>query len=275
MTVLGPGLVYRGVEEFHNEGMRKWILGVGLCGLWGLSGPAEARVFKMGEEHFATYLRGQYQVAGQKDEAFAASGGSGAVYDSSYTSNMAYEFGLVYASTRLNWRFGFEVLKPADLKDIKGKSSGGTTWYTLGNTISGYAPKIGLELSVKNWSASRFFLNADYGYATVNVQNSYTFTSAGTTQFTGMADFREEMEGTGSLVETSMGFETILSDTTTIILDAGYRVLQINELKHKQAVKTFQGTVAKGDAAKNTDGSPRTLNLSGAFASVWLRFWIQ
>lgn len=241
----------------------------------GFGGLAEARVFQMGSEHFATYLRGQYQTAGQKDESFAPSGGTGATYDSSYTANMSYEFGFIYATPAVNFRFGFEVIKPTDLKDIKGSSSGGTTWYTLSDNISGYAPKIGLEISLKKWGNSRIYVNGDYGYATVNVQNSYTFTTAGTTQFPGMSDFREEVEGTGSLIESSLGYEFLLSDTTTLVLDAGYRALQIDSFTHKQAVKTFQGTVAKGDTAKNTDGSNRTLNLSGAFASLWLRFWIQ
>jgi hypothetical protein len=133
--------------------------------------------------------------------------------------NLAYEFGFVYASKYLNWRFGFEFLKPATLKNMSGTSSGGTEWFTLSNDISGYVPKIGLEANIKTWNASRLYLNADYGLATVTVQNSYSFTSDGLTQFPGMADFREEIQGTGSMIEASVGIETLMSDTTTICLD--------------------------------------------------------
>ena len=250
---------------------------LGLFCLLGLLGnPAKARVFDMGQEHFAAYLRGQYGLAQQKDNPFAPSSGAGTSFSDEYKTNMAYEFGFVYAGQFANLRIGFEFLKPADLRGVKGTSSGGAEYYSVTNNISGFAPKVGLEFNLKQWPQSRIFANVDYGIASMTVQNSYTFTTAGATQYpTPGADFREEIKGDGNLIEGAIGFETLLSDSTTIVFDAGYRMLEINSFKHNVDANTFQGTVSKGDTAKNTNGSDRTLSMSGGFASVMIRIWIK
>jgi hypothetical protein len=242
-----------------------------------LSGPAaSARVFNFGSERVAAYLRGQYATASQGDDPFADAGGNGVTYDSEYKTNLAYEFGMIYTSGIFNWKFGFEILKPANLKDVKGQSPAGVDWYTVTNDISGYVPKLGLEINLKQWPTSRIYIGGDYGYATVTVQNSYTFTAAGAAQFPSIpADFREEIKGTGSLIESVVGFETLLSDTTTLAIDAGYRTLQIGSFSHNVDSTGFQGAVVKGDTAKNTDGTDRSLNLGGPFASVAIRIWVK
>lgn len=238
---------------------------------------AFSRVFDINKESFAAYLRGQYALAQQGDIPFAPSSGSGTTFSDSYSYNLAYEFGFVYATRFVNWRFGFEVIKPTDLRGIKGtNSTGSTDYYTVTNTISAYIPKIGLEFNLKNWSASRIYASVDYGMATANVQNSYTFTAAGSTQYpTPGADFREEVVGTGTSIESSLGFETLLSDTTTVVLEGGYRTLEINGFKHNVDATTFRGAVSKGDQALNADGSERSLSLSGGYAALVLRIWIK
>ncbi|MBX2994495.1 MAG: hypothetical protein KF681_06730 [Bdellovibrionaceae bacterium] len=254
---------------------RNLALGAFFILAFGLS--AEARVFQIGEESFAAYLRGQYGLAGQKDEPFAPASGAGSKFSDEYKTNMSYEFGFVYATPKVSLRIGFEFLKPADLKDMKGTDSGGgTEYYSVSNNISGFIPKVGVELNFKQWAQSRLFASANYGMATVTVQNSYTFTPAGVTAYpTPGADFREEIKGDGSLVEGSLGFETLLSDSTTIVLDAGYRTLEVGSFKHNVDSKGFQGNVSKGDTAKNTNGSDRTLNLNGGFVGLMIRVWIK
>jgi len=240
-----------------------------------LSPLAEARVFDLNQESFAAYLRGQYQMGEEGNSSFAPSSGAGTSFDSTYHNNPSYEFGFIYSTHFINWRFGFEVIKPTDMNGIQGSSSSGTPWYSLNDSISGYVPKLGLEFNVKHWPASRIFLNVDGGYATVTVQNSYTFTAAGSSQFGGISNFTDAVQGTGIMVESSVGFETVLSDTATIVLDAGYRNLDINSFTYSSATQNFQGTQTNGGAAMNTDGSPRSLSLSGPFASVAIRVWIH
>ena len=248
-----------------------------LSGLLFVPVSGQARVFDIGNEHFAAYLKGQYGQAHQKDETFARSSGASTSFTDEYKVNYAYEFGFVYATPMVNLRFGFEILRPTDLKDVKGTSSGGTEYFGMTSSVSGYAPKIGLEANLKQWSQSRLFAAIDYGLATMTVQNSYTFTAAGQAQYpsAGATNFREELKGDGPLIETTLGFETLLSDATTIAFDVGYRALSVDSFKHTQAVTNFQGAVSEGTTALNDDGSTRTLNMNGAFASVMLRFWIK
>lgn len=240
-----------------------------------ISAAAQARVFSIGQESLAAYLRGVGGSARQGETPFAPSSGADTEFDGSYTLNTSYEFGMVYATKYLNWRFGFEILKPANLKSVKGSSAAGTEWYTVTNDISGYIPKAGLEANLKQWKESRLFASAHYGWATITVQNSYAFTTDGTAQFPGMADFREEIKGTAALIEYSMGFETLLSDTTTLALEAGMRTLSADSFAHTQAVRTFQGDVTADAPAMNTDGTARSLDLGGTFAALSLRFWIK
>lgn len=254
-----------------------WKFVLGACWIWFFGLQAEARVFEIGQESFAAYLRGQYGLAQQKDEAFAPSSGANSKFSDEYKTNMSYEFGFVYATPKVSLRLGFEFLKPTDLKDMKGTDTGGgTEYFTVSNNISGFIPKIGVELNFKEWAQSRLFASGNYGMATVTVQNSYTMTAAGNTAYpTPGADFREEIKGEGSSLEGSVGFETLLSDTTTVVIDAGYRTLQVNSFKHNVDAKNFQGNVSKGDTAKNTDGSDRSLNLSGSFVGLMIRIWIK
>lgn len=236
---------------------------------------AEARVFDINTENFASYFKGQYGTSSLAQLPFAPSGGAGVTYDGTYASQMGYEFGFVYASRYMNMRFGFEVIKPPNLAELKGTDGAGTDWFTLNNNVTVYAPKIGVELNVKQWKASRFFISIDAGSASGTIENSYKFTTAGSNQFGGIADFREEIKGSATLLEYALGFEMFLVDTTTIVFDAGYRQLNFASFSHNVAATTFQGAVAKGDPALNRDGTKRGYNMGGAFASIMFRFWIK
>lgn len=236
---------------------------------------AEARVFDINTENFASYFKGQYGTSSLAQLPFAPSGGNGTTYDSSYSSQMGYEFGFVYASRYMSMRFGFEVIKPPNLATIKGSDAAGSEWFTLNNNITVYAPKLGVEMNVKQWKESRLFLSIDYGSASGTIENSYKFTTAGSNQFGGIADFREEIKGSAALMEYALGYELYLFDSTTVVFDAGYRQLTFATLSHNVATTTFQGAVAKGDPALNTDGSKRSYDLGGPFASIMFRFWIQ
>lgn len=236
---------------------------------------AEARVFDINTENFASYFKGQYGTSSLAQKPFAPAGGTGATYDGTYSTQMGYEFGFVYASRYMNMRFGFEVIKPPNMETIKGTDAGGADLFTLNNNISVYAPKIGVELNVKQWKESRFFISIDYGQASGTIENSYKFTTAGSNQYGGIADFREEIKGSAALMEYALGFEMFMFDTTTVVFDAGYRQLTFASFTHNVASTGFQGSVAKGAPATNTDGTTRSYDFGGPFASIMFRFWIQ
>lgn len=253
----------------------KWQAGLLiLANLLGVAA-AQARVFDINSENFASYLRFQQGNSSLAKTPFAPASGASAEFDQSISTQMGYEFGFVYSAKYLNVRFAIEVLKPPNYQTIKGAAADGTEWLTLNNNITVAVPKIGIEANVKQWKTSRFFLAVDYGSASATIENSYKMTAAGSAQFGGLADFREEVKGNGSMLSYSMGYEFFAFDTTTLMLDVGYRQLQIKSFSHSIESTGFQGAVAKGAPALNTDGTERTANFDGAYASLSLRFWIQ
>lgn len=249
---------------------RIWLF---LAALWTVS-VAEARVLNLQTEKFAPYIRGQYQQSTIAQTPYSLSSGTGNAFDKSYSTVSNYEFGFVYSIKDISLRFGFEVIYPSMLKEISGTDASGTQLFTLDSDIAGYVPKIGLDINVKQWPQSRIFLNANYGMATVTLQNSYGFTAAGQTAYPSLIDFREETKGSAALMEYSVGWEFLAFDTTTMVIDAGYRLLRLDSFSHNVPVTSFQGGVVKGDKALADDGTDRRLDLSGYFASVQFRFWV-
>jgi hypothetical protein len=83
------------------------------------------------------------------------------------------------------------------------------------------------------------------------------------------------MRGGAMAYEGSVGYEHLMTDTTTLVFEGGYRGLYFDEIKQNRDVTTFQGPVSKGDTARTMNGAPRTLDLSSWFAGMSLRFWIK
>ena len=240
-----------------------------------LSASAQAVVFDMGKEKFGSYLRSTFlpSWSGAADP-FQQSSGTNMSFNNQFTNLSSYEFGFLFNSGVVTWRVGFEMIQPAALSGVSGSNaSNGTLYYTLNSQISSYMPKLGMEFNLKTWHESRLWLYGEYGYATLTVQNSYNFTAAGTTQF-GIPNFSETVTGIQSNYAASLGFETLLTDTSTVSFEAGYRMLNFGSMNESTAVTNFQGAQAKGAQALTNSGSPRNINLSGAFAAINLRIWV-
>ena len=196
--------------------------------------------------------------------------------DASQSYNSSGEFGFIYASPSANIRFGLEIMKPSDFKDVTVSSASGEALYNLTSQTSLLIPKVALELQIKHWSFNRLFLEAGFGYADLTERNSYTFTSGGTTAYSGLTDFTEELRGSALMYEGALGLEGLFSDMTTYTVQVGYRSLQFSEFKHNKDVTPLTGAaVAKGDVANTINGVPRSLDLSNYFVGLSLRFWIR
>ena len=236
---------------------------------------AEARIFDINNESFAAYFRGNYGPIPPLD-AFQNSSGANVVFDSKFPYNLGAELGLVYATPRVNFRFGLGVLKPPSANG-NGSTASGTALYSLSSEISVVTPKIGVEVDIKKWNQSRFFIEGDAGYANLLLRNSYVFTPAGSAAYN-VPDYWEDIRGTTISYEGSVGFETLMTDTTTFVIDAGYRMMNFTALTQNRDISggvIGHPAVAKGAPAVNNDGSNRTLNLSNWFAGVQFRFWIN
>ncbi len=239
--------------------------------------PAHAVVFDMGKEKFGSYLRSSYLPSWQgATDPFAQSSGANLTFNDQFTNLWSYEFGFLINAGKVTWRVGLEVLQPPTLSNVSGKdAASGTVYYTMNSQITVYTPKIGFEFNLKTWKENRLWLCAEGGYSTLTVQNNYNFTAAGNTQFPGVANFREVVGGTQISYAVAMGFETLMSDSTTISLELGYRMMDFASMTETNSVTNFQGNQAGGAKALRNDGvTNRDINLSGSFVALNLRIWV-
>ena len=238
------------------------------------SATSEARVFNIEKESFAAYLKGTYGPSSILNTLNSDSKGNNAVLDSRLAYNLSGELGFVYATPSIAMRFGLEVIRPPDLKDAKGTDAAGNNLYSLTSELSVIAPKFSVDINLKRWEKAKLFLELGAGYASLAARNSYILTTAGKTQFA-IPDFYEDLRAGAPLYEAGIGYESLLTDATTFLVEGGYRVLNFTSVKHNSDITTFQGPVTKGAAATNMDGSNRTLNLNNYFIGLSLRFWLK
>jgi hypothetical protein len=233
-----------------------------------------ARVFNFGQENFAGYIRGTYGGSGKSNTMLSESSGNDLTLDSSYANVSGGEFGFVYASQVVNTRIGFELIRPPDLKDRSATNAAEAQLYTVTSETTIFIPKIVFEVEMKRWSKYRMMLNLGAGTASLTGRNSYVLTDAGGTELAPIVEHYEDLRGNALMYEGSVVFEGLLSDTTTYMLEAGYRSLNFTTITHNRDVATFSGTVVKGDSAVNMDGSKRTLNLTQIYYALGFRFWV-
>jgi hypothetical protein len=257
--------------EFRKSIITKYILS---CFLLFFTHSAFARVFDFKNERFASLFRTSTGPSTLLQKPFADGSGSGLTFDGTIKLNNTYGFGFVYATPVMNLILGLDAFKSEIKNNISATDASGVKMYRLASDLSGYIPKIGLEFNLKTWSDSKFYIVVSGGSAVMTLQNTYQFTTEGLAAYSGMADYKEEAKGTASLYENEIGYEKLLSDSTTMVFAAGYRQFNIQNFKHNLAVTTFNGAVVKGDELKNTDGTNRTLDLSGYFAAIAFRFYI-
>lgn len=237
-----------------------------------LSTSAQARVFNINKETSAAYflVTGGSSMIGTS--AVDGEGNSGISFSGGVNYNYSGEFGFLYSRPNASMRFGLEILKPAVLES-NAKDSGGSAVYSAKSDIFGYAPKITLEVNLHGTNTYRSFVAATAGYANVTMKNDYTM-AAGQTVYPGLADHSAESKGSGTLLSASLGYEGILTDTTTIMVEFGYRQLKIDNLKYSKDVTTFSGSKTSGDSVLTSSGKQRELDFSGGFISIGFRFYL-
>lgn len=230
---------------------------------------AQARVFDMTKEQFASYLVFSGGPSAIADAAFAK---ESAATDSngSVALNTSFEFGFLYVTKTVSWRFGFEVMKPSALPDVTATNAGGTALYHVKSDVIGYYPKLGLELNLKTTGSSRIFLTGAAGTTSLNVTNEYSeLTIAPHT------DFTMKYKGNATTWSAGLGYEFAAFDTTTLVFEAGYRKMNVDKLVYSEAVPaSFDVAHAAGDSVTRTDGDPRGIDLTGYYASLGFRFFL-
>jgi hypothetical protein len=227
-----------------------------------VTGVAQARVFDINSEKFASYFLLSYGPSAIKQSAFVDEANTAYTYDKTIAANYTGEFGFLYSTPYISFRFGFEVFKPLALKDITA-DNGGTTAYTFNSEVTGYAPKLGVEVNLHRSATYRSFLQVFAGTASVSYKNDY-------------GSFLEEAKGSSTLYGGSLGVESLLTDTTTYIFEMGYRVMQVSNFKYAKDVASGPDGAAHaaGDPVLDVNGDQRTMNFGGGYISIGFRFYM-
>lgn len=233
--------------------------------------PAQARVFNINKESFAAYFLFTGGATSLGSSPVKNEAANGVVYAGDINYNYSGEFGFVYSRSLLNYRFGIEIIKPTMLEATA--SAGGSEVYKARSEILGFAPKLALEFNLHGNNTSRSYLSVAGGLANVTMKNHYTF-SAGQTQFPTLTDHGIDTKGSATLWAAALGYENLLTDTTTMAVEMGYRQLKVDRLQYTKDVGTFGGAKSSGDDVTNFDGSKRALDFSGGFISIAFRFYL-
>lgn len=231
---------------------------------------AQARVFNLAKESFASYLSFGYgPVNTARDAAFAGASSAPSSYTGQLTNMTGGEFGFISAGPIFSWKFGFEVIKPPVVVSTARSSS--ASLYEVKSDITGFMPKIGLEINFATTGAVRYYLSSYAGPASFTVTNDYSSVNiAPNTSFT------EKMKGNAQAWGAALGFEFAAFDTTSVNLEAGYRRMMVNELVYGAAISAdFSGSArAVGDPVNLANGERRKIDFSGFYATLGARFWL-
>lgn len=230
----------------------------------------------MKELSLAPYVRGTFGPSQVGREPYVHSQGNGVVIEGGTSKIYGGEIGFVFrVADPLNLRVGAEALRPNPVTSQQGtRTSDGAAMYFLTSQIFVFNPNVALEFVVANFSDSRILFSAGVGYATVNLQNNYKFTSTGSTALS-ITDFTED--GLQNLISyfSTLALETHFIDRSMVVFEVGYRLMQVHNLVHGKNQKTLAET--NGDGGQpllNMDKSQRMFDLSGAFAGLSIRLYL-
>ena len=246
--------------------MKLWIcLFLFLAGL-----SAEAKVFKLSDQNFGTYIFGTLGNSAVADSAYVRDNVS---FENKVGYNGGGEVGVSFLLSRAWMRLGVELIRPQSIQGAQAVNSAGTTLYRVNSGILAWDPVANFELPIKVFEIARFYFVGGIGYMKVTVKNDYELTDAGRSTF-GVTNYSEEATGYSFMGQGGLGMEISLADTATFTLGGGYRYLRAYGLQHERANSTVDGTISAGDTLRSNAGD-RVIDLSGAYAMAGFRIYFN
>jgi hypothetical protein len=234
----------------------------------------QARVFNIKEETIATSVKGAWAPSSVLQSHFEDTSGTNITIDDSVNFNLGGEIGLVFTGSRAAFRLGLESIHPNPIEAKSGTNLSGLEMYSFNSDISVMLPKADIDFVLRSGDTWRIFFSLGGGVGTLSYKNAYAFTTDGQTVFSGLADFAEEGTSTATMFEGGFNFEHLFTDTTTIIIELGYRQLKFDQLKFKSDVTSFTGAHLKNDIVLNADGTNKEVDFTGVMAGVCFRFYL-
>ncbi|MDX9732192.1 MAG: hypothetical protein RBT63_10510 [Bdellovibrionales bacterium] len=239
---------------------------------------AEARRFDFGSELFHTYFGASYGPSNMSDHAFGQAAGAGArsdqVVQASYSGEIGIAFSLPSMAQKLLFRIGGEYLVGSSLSGIQvSEAATGTKLFELDSRVHAAIPSVGFEAPFIRTPTSRVSLGGGLGYAFVSLDQDYRMTPAGAAAY-GIGDYEERASVRAPTWRLYLNAETWFVDTTTIAFELGYRSLRVGEIQSTKGTAAISGGQQEGSPLKNSDGSNRSFDMGGAYASISFRFYL-
>ena len=228
---------------------------------------SEAKIYTLKDESFASYLSFSTGTSGIKKEPFDGEYNATTSYSGGVTANNSLDFGFIYATHYLSWRFGFELMQPVTTSS-DATDAAGAALYNVGTSISGYFPKVGLEINMYTGDGLRLYGFGFAGQASIDVKNTYTADSLTP------GNFSNEYKGNCNATGGGLGMEFSGFDLSTIVVELGYRDMDFANLTYAANVTDFLGFHYGGDVVKTSAGASRDINMTGTYAALGFRFWL-
>lgn len=237
------------------------------------SGATQARVFNLHSQTSGTYIKGNYGSSNLQQDTYTQRSGANTLIGGEMDFTWGGEIGFMNIQGPVGFRFGLAVVNPQKIT-TKGNNSSGTELMTLSSEVFGIFPIAHVEYYFFQGKISRAIFSFGGGYGKVLMKNDYTLTADGTSEY-GINSFKETAETYTYLLETSIGYELQIANSLCIVFDAGYRYSKADSLEYKSDVINFEGNQSSGGTVKYADGQDVSLDLSGFYSGLTLRFYFN
>lgn len=235
-----------------------------------------ARVFDFQKQVVATYIRGSYGLNKLQKQAYKPGFPASVDFPDHGGVNQAYsaDFGFsLTTKNAFNIKLGVELLYPQLSKEVSGVNASGTQLLSVTSEVYSVIPQLNLEVFLEKTPKWRWFAGGGVGYAVATIKNTVSMTASGTSSL-GVSDYIEEGTGWGLMSQLFTGIEFPFFDNVALSLEAGYRILTVSQYSSNRDSTTALGGVAKGNTLRNVDGTDRSTDLGGPWASATLRLYI-
>ena len=237
---------------------------------------ASARVFSFKNETLAGYFRGSMAMSRLERSPYSFTTDSTVQYSGDkHIYNYSGEIGfLINIGEMTTFRVGVELIQSKE-SQVVGSNNSGTKLFDLVSDVFVFNTTGTLEYHFYRTDTSRLSVFAGIGLSSVSMDLDYTFTPDGLSAFGLGSDYSDKSSSYIIGGHGGIQYEFLFADTATMALESGFRHLPVSKLNYEQGASTVYGPVTQGSQTRNSDGSDRTLDLSGFYLALGFRFYLN
>lgn len=214
-------------------------------------------------------------------DPYSKTSGSSTQFDDSISYAFSGEFGFALLfSPKVQMRLGFEGFTLKNAEVTGNDETSGTALMDITSKTSSFMPTLSIEYAFLANDKFRAYVLGGLSYAKVTVSNDYTLTSTGTSTYSGALDqYKETWESEVLFPYHAMvGIEYYAFDNVTLSLEGGWRQFVADKFSYKESLTVIRGgsslDVTEGSTVRNNSDEKISLDLSGPYAGIVIKFYI-